>query len=116
MKTLRFKHNENHKLFADSFMYVAKADPKKYPINHGYKVYLDGKYLGEAKMIERKLVEVNNLSQSLAYMVSGFGLKVLKASLCKSSKPASEDMKVYVICFKYLKKAFRIQLKAPVYA
>ncbi len=84
-------------------MHISRVDPDKYPKDHGYKIYLSGTYVGEAVMIERKVLKVSQITDSLSQMSMGMSIKKLKDHLM-SKLHLKDDGKIYAFCFRFIKK------------
>lgn len=116
MKKL-YLHNDNNKLHCRSFIHICLAY-EPWPTDVGYEIYtrqavnsqrtVPSVFLGEAKIIDRRASTISKLNESVAAITTGYSLQVLKASLAASivqEQPVTEESKIYVITFRYLKYA-----------
>lgn len=103
MKRVHLDHLYSGQVLGPSFMWLAPMDAMEYPIDHGYEFYLNGKCLGECRVIERRTVKIGDITDSLSYMVCGRGHTFLQLDLAKRMGQLSDDTRVYVFCFQYIR-------------
>ncbi len=106
MKKLRL-HNDNNKLHCNSFIHVCLYQGVDvWSKNVGYEVYWRHTYLGEAKIIEKRVSTISKLNESVSAICTGWSKQALIATLAAAadrSFPVTEESKIHIITFKYVK-------------
>lgn len=112
--------NDNNKLHCSIFLHICLyGGVDAWPVDQGYEVYVRGQfpphkggarraggYLGEAKILRKQVSTIGKLNESVAGIATGFSLQVLKAELSSQAVPGfpiTNDSRIHVITFKYLK-------------
>jgi hypothetical protein len=110
-------HNDNNKLHCASFLHVCLYEgTNTWSLNQGYEIWWRHTYQGEAKIVEKRASTVGQLTESLASITTGFSLQCLKAELCAKGErtfPVTDNSKVHIITFRYLKYAAAHPLSSP---
>lgn len=116
MKQLKL-NNDNNKLHCTSFLHVCLYEgTNAWSLNQGYEIWWRHTYLGEAKIVEKRISTVAKLNESVAAITTGFSLQVLKAELASKAErtfPVTNDTKIHVIAFRFLKYAAAHPLSSP---
>lgn len=106
MKKLHLR-NDNNKLHCACFLHVQLyKGVDVWPPDQGYEIYSGGTYLGEAKIVSKSVSTIGKLNESVAAITTGFSMQVLKAELSGDATagfPITNDSKIHVITFRYLK-------------
>jgi hypothetical protein len=85
-----------------TWMYIAPVKPNIYPIDHGYRIQWQSLYLGDCKVLERRVLKVGNISDMMAYQVCGYGLNVLLRKMRDAGISTEADATVYLFQFQYM--------------
>lgn len=94
--------NQGHVLSHD-WLHIAPVSPKIYPIDHGYRITWNSVYLGDCKVIERRVLKVANITDMLSYMICGYGRDVLLRKMEDAGISTEADATVYLILFQYIR-------------
>lgn len=101
---LQFQKNWNSKLYADSFVTIAKPSDK-YQVGRIYNLYLQGQKLGTVELVSIRQFCLDELSNISALMVTGCqafqGKKLLKNQFYGYLKQQGPEAKFYFLAFRY---------------
>jgi hypothetical protein len=72
MNEIDFSYNWNNKLENKCFSTIRIYNPKKYVLNQNYKILLNSKHLYDAKIVFEKGFYINQLSEPMSFLDTGY--------------------------------------------
>ena len=83
MDTLAFSTNWNNKLGCPAFGTIRLDNEKKYAVGRRFSVTLNGREIGTARAVSVRRFAHAHITESLAYLDTGFGAAYLRTLLAK---------------------------------
>lgn len=110
---LNFSSNWNGgKVYCDTFTTIRLANPRKYAAGEKLEVYLKGKHLGTALVIEYQEFDIYRLPTITAFLDTGYDkmatIRLLK-TMYKRVKNIDKQ-KFCIVLMKYTHKNFKVEI------
>lgn len=99
MNEIDFSYNWNNKLENKCFSTIRIYNPKKYVLNQNYKILLNSKYLYDAKIVFEKGFYINQLSEPMSFLDTGYS-KNETIDILKKMYKNKIDLKFHFIILK----------------
>jgi hypothetical protein len=75
MPSIKFKHNWNQKLNCNSFTTIRLHDDSKYSVGLNYTIRHGHRNCGVAKLVEKRVLRLDQLNEFVAQIDAGVSLK-----------------------------------------
>lgn len=103
MDEIEFSYNWNNKLDSRCFSTIRIYNPKKYVIGLNYKILLKSNYLYDAKIVYEKGFFINQLSEPMSFLDTGYS-KIETIDILKKMYKNKIDIKFHYIILNKIKE------------
>jgi len=111
--TINFSHNWNAKLFGKAFTTIRLANNYKYQVGTRYLITLGGKHIGPGFIRDIKVFKLNQLTEFMAFVDTGYNLETSKEIILKMYKNKNIDWQTQQLMYILIEQPEKTVMPVP---